>query len=94
MAIWKIVNTLATECEILCHSPSGWVENEGTMLTDHNSPYEYDSHVSLIWYGWTVNRATVTRNVNMTDIAVTLSELCKVPYPNASTGHPLTELLR
>jgi predicted AlkP superfamily pyrophosphatase or phosphodiesterase len=72
----------------------GWVEKEGDYVTDHNSPYEYDSHVPLIWYGWTVNRATVTRKVNMTDIAATLSSLCKVPYPNACTGEPLFELFR
>lgn len=72
----------------------GWVEKEGDYVSNHNSPYEYDSHVPLIWYGWTVNRSTVTRKVNMTDIAATLSSLCKVPYPNACTGEPLVELLR
>ena len=72
----------------------GWVEKEGDYVTNHNSPYEYDSHVPLIWYGWTVNRSTVTRKVNMTDIAATLSSLCKVPYPNACTGEPLFELFR
>ncbi|HUX59598.1 MAG TPA: alkaline phosphatase family protein [Bacteroidales bacterium] len=72
----------------------GWVEKEGASITNHNSPYEYDSHVPLIWYGWSVNRATVTRKVNMTDIAATLSSLCKVPYPNACTGEPLFELFR
>ena len=72
----------------------GWVEKEGDYVTNHNSPYEYDSHVPLIWYGWSVNRATVTRKVNMTDIAATLSSLCKVPYPNACMGEPLFELFR
>ncbi len=72
----------------------GWIERDGDYVTNHNSPYEYDSHVPLIWYGWTVNRATISRKVNMTDIAVTLSSLCKVPYPNASTGEPLIELFR
>ena len=72
----------------------GWVEKEGDYVTNHNSPYEYDSHVPLIWYGWSVNRASVTRKVNMTDIAATLSSLCKVPYPNACTGEPLFELFR
>jgi len=73
---------------------SGWVEKEGDIVTNHNSPYDYDSHVPLIWYGWNVNRATVTRKVNMTDIAATLSSLCKIPFPNACTGEPLFELLR
>jgi len=72
----------------------GWVEKEDDFVTNHNSPYEYDSHVPLIWYGWTVNRSTVTRQVNMTDIAATLSSLCKIPYPNACTGEPMVELFR
>ena len=72
----------------------GWVEKDGDDVTNHNSPYEYDCHVPLIWYGWTVNRLTVTRQVNMTDIAVTLSSLCKIPYPNACTGEPMFELFR
>jgi hypothetical protein len=72
----------------------GWIEKDGDYVTNHNSPYEYDSHVPLIWYGWTVNRSTISRKVNMTDIAVTLSSLCKVPFPNACTGEPLIELFR
>ena len=72
----------------------GWVEKVNDYVTNYNSPWEYDSHVPLIWYGWTVNRATVTRQVNMTDIAATLSTLCKVPYPNACTGEPMFELFR
>ena len=71
----------------------GWVE-KNDYVTDYNSPYEYESHVPLIWFGWTVNRATVTRKVNLTDIAATLSSLCKVPYPDACTGEPLIELMR
>lgn len=72
----------------------GWIEKEGDSVTNHNSPYEYDTHVPLIWYGWTVNRMTITRKVNITDIAATLSSLCKVPYPNACTGEPMFELFR
>jgi hypothetical protein len=71
----------------------GWVDKDD-YVTNHNSPYDYDSHVPLIWYGWSVNRATVTRKVNITDMAVTLSGLCKIPLPNASTGAALDELFR
>ena len=71
----------------------GWVEKTDNV-TGHNSPYEYDSHVPLIWYGWTASRASVTRSVSIRDIAGTLSVLCKVPLPNASNGSPLHELFR
>ncbi|MDP4224698.1 MAG: alkaline phosphatase family protein [Bacteroidota bacterium] len=92
----RIVNNFSPQRsgDVIVTLNPGWVEKEGDQVTNHNSPYEYDSHVPLIWYGWTVNRETVMRKVNMTDIAATLSSLCKVPYPNACTGEPMSELFR
>ena len=91
----RIVNSFTPQRsgDIIITLNPGWVE-KSDWVTNHNSPYEYDSHVPLIWYGWTVNRASVTRKVSMADIAATLSSLCKVPYPNACTGEPMTELMR
>ncbi len=71
----------------------GWVEKTD-HVTGHNSPYEYDSHVPLIWFGWTASKASVTRSVSTRDIAVTLSILCRIPLPNAASGDPLHELFR
>jgi predicted AlkP superfamily pyrophosphatase or phosphodiesterase len=91
----RIVNSFSPQRsgDVIITLNPGWIE-KGDYVTNHNSPYEYDSHVPLIWYGWIVNRASVTRKVNITDIAATLSALCKVPYPNACTGEPLNELFR
>lgn len=71
----------------------GWIEKT-EYVANHNSPYDYDIHVPMIWYGWSVNRASVTRKVTISDMAATLSELCKLPLPNACTGLALEELLR
>lgn len=92
----RIINNFSPQRsgDIIVTLNAGWVEREGESVTNHNSPYEYDTHVPLIWYGWSVNRSVVTREVNMTDIAATLSSLCKVPFPNACTGKPLFELFR
>ncbi len=92
----KIINNFNPQRsgDVIVTLNPGWVDKEDDNVTDYNSPYEYDSHVPLIWYGWIINRATVMRKVNMTDIAATLSSLCKVPYPNACTGEPLSELFR
>ncbi len=92
----RIINNFSPQRsgDVIITLNPGWVEREGDMITSHNSPYEYDTHVPLIWWGWTVNRATVTRKVNMTDIAATLSPLIKIPYPNACTGEPMFELFR
>lgn len=92
----KIINSFSPQRsgDVIVTLNPGWVENEGDFVTNHNSPYEYDSHVPLIWYGWTINRASINRHVNMTDIAATLSSLCKIPAPNACTGEPMFELFR
>jgi predicted AlkP superfamily pyrophosphatase or phosphodiesterase len=92
----RIINNFSAQRsgDVIVALNPGWVEKDSEYVTNHNSPYEYDSHVPLVWYGWTVNKATVTRKVNMTDIAATLSTLCKVPYPNACTGEPMFELFR
>ncbi len=92
----KIVNNFSPQRsgDVIVILNPGWVEKEEDQLTNHNSPYEYDSHVPLIWYGWIVNRSTVMRRVNITDIAATLSSLCRIPYPNACTGEPMPELFR
>ncbi|MCF8221601.1 MAG: alkaline phosphatase family protein [Bacteroidales bacterium] len=79
--------------DIIINLKPAWVEN-GKWITNHNSDYEYDSHVPLIWYGWKVNRSSITRKVKMNEVAVTLSALCKVPFPNACSGEPMTELFR
>jgi predicted AlkP superfamily pyrophosphatase or phosphodiesterase len=92
----RIINNFSPQRsgDVIVTLNPGWVEKESDYVTNHNSPYEYDAHVPLIWYGWIVNRATVNRKVNMTDIAATLSTLCKIPYPNACTGEPMFELFR
>ncbi|HZL76470.1 MAG TPA: alkaline phosphatase family protein [Bacteroidales bacterium] len=92
----RIINDFSPQRsgDVIVTLNSGWVEKEDSYVASGNSPYEYDTHVPLIWYGWSVNRSTVTRKVNMTDIAATLSWLCKVPLPNACTGEPMYELLR
>jgi predicted AlkP superfamily pyrophosphatase or phosphodiesterase len=92
----RIINDFSPQRsgDVIVTLNSGWVEKEDSYVASSNSPYEYDTHVPLIWYGWSMNRATVTRKVNLTDIAATLSWLCKVPLPNACSGEPMYELFR
>ncbi|MBS0011393.1 MAG: alkaline phosphatase family protein [Bacteroidales bacterium] len=79
--------------DVIINLEPAWVEND-IRVSNHNSVYEYDSHIPLIWYGWTVNRSSITRKVSMNDLAATLAALCRVPFPNACTGEPVTELFR
>jgi hypothetical protein len=58
-----------------------------------NSPYTYDTHVPLIWYGWKVKRKTIYRNIKITDIAPTISSLLNISFTNGYSGEPIYEII-
>jgi predicted AlkP superfamily pyrophosphatase or phosphodiesterase len=58
--------------------------------TNHGSPYEYDAHVPLLWFGPGVPRGeTVTRRVGVDAIAPTVAALLGVPPPPETVASPL-----
>ncbi len=57
--------------------------------TNHGSPYSYDTHVPLLWYGVGVNPGTYTRSTGVNDLAPTLSRILQVDAPPLSTGRIL-----
>ncbi|MBN1414861.1 MAG: alkaline phosphatase family protein [Bacteroidales bacterium] len=79
--------------DVMINLKANWVE-KGSGSTDHNSSYAYDSKIPLIWYGWKIGRGTITRPVDITDIAPTISTFLDISYPNACTGSPIPELVQ
>jgi len=78
--------------DVIINLEPGWVEQNGTVASA-NSPYDYDTHVPLIFYGWKAKRKSVLTPVSMTDIAPTLSTLLGITWPNGTTGTPIREML-
>lgn len=60
--------------------------------TDHGSPYTYDSHVPLLFWGAGIAARVVPRPVTPNDVAPTLAHILGTALPNRSEGTPLTEL--
>lgn len=67
---------------------------DGTATASHGTPYAYDSHVPLVFYGAGLEPMEVFRLVEMTDIAPTLTSLLGIALPSASIGTPLEEITR
>lgn len=70
----------------------GWIEESSVYFVDHNTPYPYDTHVPLMFYGWKVPRKTVLDKVSITDIAPTLSFMLNIAIPSGANGNVLTTL--
>lgn len=81
----------------LVYAP-GWTERlyggDGTQGTTHGSPYAYDAHVPLYWFGWNIPTGSTTDLVNITDIAPTLSFLLNITLPNGCTGNKIDALVK
>jgi len=57
--------------------------------TNHGTPYNYDTHVPLVWFGVGVKAGVYPQRVSMADLAPTLSHLLGIPAPPLADGHVL-----
>jgi len=62
--------------------------------TTHGSPYSYDTHVPLIFYGWNIKQGSTTEQVYITDIAATLAMMLNIQFPNGCTGKPIQGVVK
>jgi len=61
--------------------------------TDHASPYNYDTHVPLAFYGLPFRTGTYRTSVQPIDMIATLASLLGINAPTHSVGRVLTEAL-
>jgi hypothetical protein len=65
-----------------------------TKGTDHATPFSYDTHVPLAFYGLAFQPGTYRTHAEPVDLAVTLASLLGINAPAEATGRVLTEALQ
>lgn len=70
----------------------GWFQSGSIQGTTHGSPYAYDTHVPILFYGKGVKKGSSVRYHAITSIAPTLSMLLNIGIPSGCTGKPVEEL--
>ena len=70
----------------------GWFESSRVQGSTHGSPYSYDTHVPILFYGTGIKQGSTVHYHPVTDIAPTLSVLLKIKFPSGCTGQPIAEL--
>jgi bisphosphoglycerate-independent phosphoglycerate mutase (AlkP superfamily) len=71
----------------------GYIEN-GYTGTTHGSPFTYDTHVPLIFFGKHITSGKTERKTAIRDIAPTVARLLRIPQPSGTTGSPIIEVLQ
>jgi predicted AlkP superfamily pyrophosphatase or phosphodiesterase len=79
--------------DVMLNLKSGWLEDI-TSTSSSNSPYVYDTHIPLIWYGWRIKRQESSEDVDITDIAPTISNFLNIEKPNGCTGKTINGLIK
>ena len=79
--------------DIVVLDKPGYIEYQGTG-TSHGTPYSYDTHVPLIFYGWNIKKGETHDRKVITEIAPTLAQLLKIPFPNGTEANVLQEVFK
>lgn len=66
----------------------------GATGTTHGTPYNYDTHVPFVLYGWGIQKGETLRRTTVADIAPTISALLRILPPSGSIGNPVIEALK
>lgn len=70
----------------------GWYSSGSKQGASHGSPYTYDTHVPILFYGAGIKAGSSVRYHPITDIAPTISMLLRIKFPSNCTGQPIAEL--
>ncbi|RTY74534.1 alkaline phosphatase family protein [Flavobacterium sp. LS1P28] len=78
--------------EIVVLDKAGYMQYQATGTT-HGTLNSYDTHVPLLFYGWKVPKGELHAKKYITQIAPTLSQMLKIPFPNGTESEVLDTLL-
>ena len=67
----------------------GWLIRPSRTGTSHGSPYNYDTHVPMLMYGWGIPQGVTFKKTVVTQLAPALSGLLQIPLPSGSDANPL-----
>jgi predicted AlkP superfamily pyrophosphatase or phosphodiesterase len=62
--------------------------------TTHGAPFTYDTHVPALFFGFGVTPGYTFAPCNITDIAPTVTSICRLPLPSAAVGKPIQPLVK
>jgi predicted AlkP superfamily pyrophosphatase or phosphodiesterase len=78
--------------DVLIVLEPGWYSAGNIQGTTHGSPWTYDTHVPILFYGNGIKKGSSVRYHSITDVAPTISALLNIKYPSGATGQPIAEI--
>jgi predicted AlkP superfamily pyrophosphatase or phosphodiesterase len=70
----------------------GYIEY-GATGTTHGTPYAFDTHAPLLFYGWKIEKGNSHDKKYITQIAPTIAQKIGITFPNGSKCEVLSEIM-
>lgn len=67
----------------------GWLVSSYRTGTSHGSPFSYDTHVPMLFFGWGIPHGHTYEKTVVTQLAPTLSTMLHIPLTNGTEAQPL-----
>ena len=67
--------------------------NYGDTGSTHGSPWNYDTHAPLLFYGKGIKKGSTVNRTEIPDIAPTIAALMGMNAPSGTTGEPIEEVI-
>ncbi|MBS1950936.1 MAG: alkaline phosphatase [Cytophagales bacterium] len=71
----------------------GWISSDKKYGTTHGSPYSYDTHIPVLFFGKGIRHGSSAQYHPIVDIAPTVSVLLSIKFPSACAGQPILEIV-
>lgn len=78
----------------VAQSPYSFLYQAGPIAVMHGSPWNYDTHVPIIFAGPGIEPMRISRPVATVDVAVTLADIVGTTQPSGAAGKVLLEVVR
>ncbi len=77
----------------VAQAPYSFLYQAGPIAVMHGSPWNYDTHVPIIFAGDGIEAKRVSRSVATVDVAVTLADILGTTQPSGAAGEVLHEVV-
>lgn len=78
--------------DVVFNFEPGWMDY-GEEGTTHGSPYTYDTHVPMVFFGAGIPKGSSAEFRTITDIAPTIALMLHISFPNGTTGEVIPQLI-
>jgi hypothetical protein len=92
LTLYKNGNHAKRSGDLQIVTEPGWIS--GTTTATHGAPYNYDTHIPLLFMGWGIKHGETFNRTAVADTAPTIAALLKILEPSGNIGRVIEDVMK